>query len=112
MSNRQNKVTQADIEANIVYETYIHLDNMRDALPDGLSDEGVRAVTICVLVTRSGYVVLGKSACVSMANYDIGIGEDVARKDAINELWSLMGYELKERLFREGAGNGLPDKNP
>lgn len=52
-----------------------------------------------VLTTRNGYAVVGRpSVSVSPENDDVEIGEKIAVGNAINELWPLMGYALKEKL--------------
>lgn len=48
---------------------------------------------------KSGFTVIGRAACVDPANFDIGIGRDIAREDAISKLWLLEGYLLQNRLF-------------
>lgn len=55
-----------------------------------------------VLNTLNGFAVTGKpSASVSPENDNQEIGEKVALENAKNELWALMGYELKSRLHRQ-----------
>lgn len=55
-------------------------------------------LTFCVLVLRNGFTVTGKSACASPENFDAGIGRNMARENAINKIWPLMGYELRSKL--------------
>lgn len=52
--------------------------------------------TICQLVMRNGYSVLGTSACVDKTKYNRAEGEKYAYEDAINKLWPLEGYLLAE----------------
>lgn len=59
----------------------------------------LRLLTFCVLVLRNGFTVVGKSACASPENFDAELGRKIARQDAENQVWPLMGYELKERLY-------------
>ena len=54
-------------------------------------------LTFCVLVLRNGFTVTGESACVSPENFDAEIGRKVARNNAIEKMWPLMGYALKDR---------------
>ena len=60
-------------------------------------------LTFCVLVLRNGFTVTGKSACASPENFNAQVGREVAREDAVNQVWSLMGYALKERLSQRPA---------
>lgn len=55
-------------------------------------------LTFCVLVLRNGFTVTGESACVSPENFDVEIGRKVARQNAVQKIWPLMGYALKEKL--------------
>ena len=98
------RVTPADIEANIASEHYF-------TAHEGvlgyqyLRDEGqtkhvpaLELLTFCVLVLRNGYTVSGHSACASPENFDAEIGRKIARANAVQQIWPLMGYELKQRL--------------
>jgi len=60
-------------------------------------------LTFCVLVLRNGFTVTGESACASPENFDPEIGRKIARQNAEQKIWPLMGYELKERLSRGEA---------
>lgn len=55
-------------------------------------------VTVCRLVLENGYSVVGKSATLDEANFDAEIGEQVARADAVRQIWELEGYLLKQVL--------------
>lgn len=63
------------------------------ATPDAL-----HLLTFCVLVLRNGFTVTGESACASPENFDAEIGRKIARANAEQKIWPLMGYELKQRL--------------
>lgn len=55
-------------------------------------------LTFCVLVLRNGFTVTGESACASHENFDAEIGRKIARQNAVNKIWPLEGYLLKQRL--------------
>lgn len=55
-------------------------------------------LTFCVLVLRNGFTVTGESACASSENFDAEIGCKIARQNAVNKVWPLMGYELRSKL--------------
>jgi hypothetical protein len=113
------RITLADIEANIVSEHYFSGDVAKRivragpaALPGGLSAEqttpdSLRLLTFCVLVLRNGFTVTGESACASPENFDEVIGFKVARANAVNKVWPLMGYALKEKLAAQPAADFL-----
>lgn len=87
------RITPADIEANIVRTDVVtYTTHSRQVL------------RWAVLTTRSGFAVTGKPSCsVSPENDDPEIGQRIAIDNAKDELWALMGYELKCRLAREAA---------
>jgi len=55
-------------------------------------------LTICVLTLTNGFHVTGESAAVSLENFDQEIGEKVARANAVEKVWPLEGYLLKQKL--------------
>ena len=58
-------------------------------------------LTFCVLVLRNGFTVTGESACASPENFDAELGRKIARQNAVQKMWPLMGYALKEKLHNE-----------
>lgn len=97
------RITSADVEANIAHCYYINVGEAhRSYWPDpSAADEthpSLDLLTICVLVLRSGFTVTGESACASPENFNAEIGRKIARKNAVDKIWPLMGYELKQRL--------------
>ena len=97
------RITPADIEAVIASTHYFTARDGVDALHyDGESSApaALSLLTFCVLVLRNGFTVTGESACASPENFDADVGKKVARANAVNKIWSLLGYELKERLFQ------------
>ncbi len=99
------RVTPADIEANIRDEVYFTASQGSDAEatndPVMASHDALRLLTFCVLVLRNGFTVTGESACASPENFDAEIGRKIARQNAVQKLWPLMGYALKEQLNKE-----------
>ena len=97
------RVTPADIEANITSEFYFTAADGAEGA-SGHRPNSVRAgtalalLTFCVLVLRNGFTVTGESACASPENFDAELGRKIARANAVNKMWPLMGYSLKERL--------------
>jgi hypothetical protein len=63
----------------------------------------LKLLTFCVLVLRNGFTVTGESACASPENFDAEIGRKIARENAVNKVWPLMGYALKQQLHNELA---------
>lgn len=55
--------------------------------------------TACLITLSNGYTILGESACASPENFDAALGRKIARKNAVNKIWSLEGYLLKQNLY-------------
>jgi len=109
------RVTPADIESNIASEHYFTAADGRRGAIDNDTYVGREApvkdnadlvpldlLTFCVLVLRNGFTVTGESACASPENFDAEIGRKVARENAKQKIWPLMGYTLKQQLFVGG----------
>ena len=99
------RVTPADLQANIASEHYFTAREAVIGGDVGLDDmpiDTVRALnllTFCVLVLKNGFTVTGESACASPENFDAEIGRKIARQNAEQKIWPLMGYQLREQLF-------------
>ena len=97
------RVTPADIEANIESAFYFTASNGVIGANTAINGPVLPALTLltfCVLVLKNGFTVTGESACASPENFDPEIGRKIARQNATQKIWPLMGYELKERLFQ------------
>ena len=55
-------------------------------------------LTVCCMTLKNGFTVTGESACASPENFDADLGKKIARQNAVNKIWPLEGYLLKERL--------------
>ena len=60
--------------------------------------DGLKCLTICVLVLKNGYTIVGKSACASPENFNQELGNKIAREDARRQIWALEGYALRNKL--------------
>lgn len=89
------RITPEIIDEQIVGEAYfrgtdgVHRDS--DNIP-------LSCLTICVLVLKNGFTIVGKSACASPENYDSELGRKIARDDARNQIWAFEGYALRSCL--------------
>lgn len=100
------RVTPADIEGNIDGEYYFTAEqgvhaafSEQDEMTrlTGMHGE-LKLLTFCVLRLKNGFTVTGESACASPENFDAEIGRKVARANAVQKIWPLMGYELRSKL--------------
>lgn len=57
--------------------------------------------TVCQLILKNGFDVIGTSSLVDPANYNQQIGENLAYEKALGEVWMLEGYLLQEKLANE-----------
>ena len=109
------RVTPDDIEANIASESYFTAADGYCSNPcydpNGHPHEPLPApaplelLTFCVLVLRNGFTVTGESACASPENFNAELGRKIARQNAVQKIWPLMGYALKEQLAAEARGD-------
>ena len=84
-ANRAPRVTPADIEAAIVREQYQSLEDT--------------TITICLLTLRNGTKVLGYNyGAIDPAQQDWDVGQAESRKMAVDKVWELEGYLLREKL--------------
>lgn len=106
------RVTLDDIHGAIAAEIHFTLGEAIAAIAqvngfdDGLMPQinataGLTTTTLCVLVMRNGCTVIGKSAPASPENFDAEKGRLFAHEDAVEQLWPLMGFALRDRLSKK-----------
>lgn len=108
------RVTPADIEANIASEHYFTAEDgvagwfSRNHEHASMANEVARnntpvalgLLTFCVLTLRNGFTVTGESACASPENFDAEIGRKIARQNAVEKIWPLLGFRLRDNLSK------------
>lgn len=100
------RVTPQHIESVIISEHYFtaaagvvgEAALLKTGLDYSEVPETLKLLTFCVLVLRNGFTVTGESACASPENFDAEIGRKIARENAVNKIWTLEGYLLKQKL--------------
>lgn len=100
------RVTPADIQAEIVEETYFtaaegrhgHSHKNHGFEYDEPADSPLKLLTFCVLRLRNDFTVTGESACASPENFDAAIGRKIARQNAEQKIWPLLGFRLRDQL--------------
>lgn len=98
------RVTLADIEAAILERhdwNAGHIARLTIQPRPATMPDPLELLSICVLVMRNGFTVIGKSAPASPENFNAELGRKFAYEDAIRQLWPLMGFALRDKL----AGN-------
>lgn len=72
-----------------------HVEIVKHVSPSG------QVLRWAVITTTNGFAVTGRpSASVSPENDNQEIGEKIAVENARNEMWPLLGYALRERLYQ------------
>lgn len=85
------RVTPEDLKANIT-----NIEIVKHVSVTG------QVLRWAILTTQNGFAVTGKPSCsVSSENDDPSIGKRIAVENAESELWALMGYALKQKLFEQ-----------
>lgn len=78
------RITPEDLDAEIVSEDY-------HVFPGS-------CLTVCCLTLQNGFTVTGESACASPENFNAEIGQKIARMNAREKLWPLLGFRLRDQL--------------
>lgn len=106
------RVTPDDIQREIVGEHYFTAEqgarhpDAQNPLDFGDIPGNLGLLTFCVLRLRNGFTVTGESACASPENFDPEIGRRIARENAVQKIWPLLGFRLRDKL----AGINDPSK--
>ena len=61
-------------------------------------------VTVCCITLDNGFTAVGQSACVDPCEYDEGMGQSIAYKDAEGKAWAYLGFRLAEKLAAQREG--------
>jgi hypothetical protein len=93
------RVSLADIEAAI-RSRYDLTGDGAVADPGIPVDMALQRLSLCILVIRNGFVIVGKSAPAAAANFNRELGKKLAYEDAIRQLWPLMGFALCDTLSK------------
>lgn len=64
-------------------------------------------LTVCCLLLKNGFTVTGESACASPENYDEELGRKIAKENAVNKIWALEGYLLRQKLHEQTINIGM-----
>lgn len=93
----EKRIQQLDLNAPRVTPDHIHSKVVRNQFH---VFEG-SCTTVCMITLENGYTVIGQSACASPENFNEQLGRDLAFENAVQKIWALEGYLLKERLYQE-----------
>lgn len=110
------RIKPADLENIIVYEAYftaehgiegalarlqLHQRNPGDRI---VSSTALNQVTICCLSLKNGTKIVGvNTGPVSPGNFDADLGRKLARSNATDQIWPMLGYELRTKLAEKNS---------
>lgn len=97
------RVTPFEVEAEIRSEFYFTAaDGVLGESQLGTSPAAwtnLDQVTFCVLILRNGTKIVGvNEGPVSRENFSTEIGRKYARQKAVDQIWPLLGYQLRTKL--------------
>ncbi len=78
------RVTPAEVEAEIDQDLFLC----------GIDGR----LTICVLRLKNGFLITGESAATHADNYDQELGKKIARANAVDKIWPLLCFRLRDKL--------------
>jgi hypothetical protein len=102
--NSALKISLADIESEISHVAYMTGDRFlkhaefRHSIDKGVHIKDAAVMTICVVVMKNGYLVVGTAAPASPENYDKAHGQKLAYDKCVAQIFPILGYQLKEQL--------------
>lgn len=101
------RVSLADIEAAIAFRYDVNGWKAAETTAqngtvagDMMSAQQLGLLSICLVVLKNGFTVIGKSAPASPENFNADLGRKLAYEDAVRQIWPLMGFALRDRLHR------------
>ena len=92
-----NRVSLDSMNAKVAGEYFFTAGEAAKAMGQPALD-ALDVLTVCVLVMKNGFTLIGKSAPADAGNFNAELGRKFAREDAIRQLWPLEGYALREKL--------------
>lgn len=108
------RITPADLESIVAYEAYFTAEHgvegamarlqLHQRTPGDIVVAPLNQVTICCLVLKNGTKIIGvNTGPVSPGNFDAELGRSLARSNATDQIWPMLGYELRTKLAEKNA---------
>lgn len=91
------RITLADIERDISKVYYMTGDKMPGV--QKRHSPALKSLTICVIVMKNEFTVVGKSAPVEPENFNAKFGKMLAYENAVRQIWELQAYELAGKFY-------------
>lgn len=112
-ADKAPRITPDHIKSKVLGSYFFTgLDGATSVLPDlaTIKNQEVQSLsllTFCVLVLENGFTVTGESACASPENFNEEIGRKIAYENAIDKVWLLEGYLLKQTLHEQAQSQEM-----
>lgn len=115
-ADKAPRITPDHIKSKIKAEFYFTADEgvqgrqLQTMYADEVHGSGLESMgllTFCVLVLENGFTVTGESACASPENFNEEIGRKIAYDNAIDKVWLLEGYVLKQNLYEKAESQAM-----
>lgn len=112
-ADKAPRITQEHIKSKVIAKHFFTaLDGASTQMrsEDKFSNQEVQALsllTFCILVLENGFTVTGESACASPENFNEEIGRNIAYENAIDKVWLLEGYLLKQNLHEQAQSQEM-----
>ncbi|WP_447896765.1 Gp49 family protein [Stenotrophomonas acidaminiphila] len=107
-------VTTDEVEAQVIDIEYF---TARDGVAGSYQGAGVQPeidpdfarFTFCIVRLRNGFIVTGQAVHLHTSEADVTLGRHFARADALAKVRQILGFQLREKLYRdERSKPGLP----
>ena len=67
---------------------------------------GAHMVTFCLMILKNGHRIVGiNTGSISPENFDADLARKLARQNAVDQIWPLLGYALRDRTYHEGLNS-------
>lgn len=97
-----SRVTLAEVEANI---KSVYFYTAAEGIGASYIEEPLFRLTHCAIVLQSGFIVTGENMCQSPENFREDVAQKLAKEQAIDKVWELMGYELSIKRAKAAYGS-------
>lgn len=109
-----NKITQQMVNDSIVSEHYFTAKDGRDGaigngtycgverpVENNADLEVLKYVTFCTIILQNGHKVVGvNTGSIDPADFNSDTGRNLARANAVDKIWELLGFEMRTKLSK------------
>ena len=87
-------------------------DNLENQIYKAIYQKIGNKTTICCLILKNGFEIIGYSSCVDYKNYNQEKGEKLAFDNAFNQLWLVEAYVMQNRkTYNQNQKNKNQNQN-